>query len=406
MQQRGNRLAFIFIFVTVLIDVIGFGIIIPVLPQLIVELTGDSIAQASRDAGWLAFAYALTQFLCGPAIGNLSDQVGRRPVLIASMLAFGINYALMGLAPSLFWLFVGRFVAGITGATFAAAYAYVADTAPPDRRAQSFGLIGMAFGLGFIIGPALGGLLGEYGTRVPFFAAAGLALANALFGWFALPESLPPERRRRFTLARANPVGALAAVRRYHPVVIALLSTLLLWQLAHQALQTTWSFYGIYRFGWSPAEVGLSLAAVGVAAIAVQGGLVHVLIPRWGERRAVAVALMSGIGAFCIYAAATRGWMIYAGIVVGALSGLVLPSLQALMTARTPETAQGELQGLVSSLQSFAAILGPPVMTQAFAYFTMPGAPAHIPGAAFWLAALLTLGALLLFRRALRIEAD
>ncbi len=395
-----SRHALSFIFITVLIDTIGFGIVIPVLPQLIVELTGQPVNEAARIGGWLAFAYAITQFGFGPVIGNLSDRFGRRPVLLASLLAFAIDYMLMGVAPTLALLFAGRVIAGIAGGSYTTAYAYIADISPPEKRAQNFGMVGLAFGLGFILGPALGGLIGEhFGTRAPFFVAGGLALLNAAYGYFILPESLPRERRRAFDIRRANPVGALLQLRRYQPVVLSLAMALFIWQLGHQALQATWAFYTIYRFEWTPGMVGASLAVVGLTAAIVQGGLVRVIIPRIGERRAVRLGMASGLAGFLVYAFAAQGWMMFAGIVVAAFSGLAYPSMNALMSQQVQPDAQGELQGAVASLLSLATIIGPPLMTQLFGYFTGPTAPFQLPGAAFLMAAALTIGSLLLFQR-------
>jgi MFS transporter, DHA1 family, tetracycline resistance protein len=396
-----SRHALTFIFVTVLIDTIGLGIVIPVFPELIVDLTGMAVNEAARIGGWLGFTYAVMQFGFGPVIGSLSDRFGRRPVLLASLVAFGADYIIMGFAPTLALLFVGRLITGIAGASHTTAYAYIADISPPEKRAQNFGLVGMAFGFGFILGPALGGLIGDqFGTRAPFFVAGGLALLNAAYGYFILPESLPPERRRPFDIRRANPAGALMRLRRRHPVVLGLAMALFLWQLAHQSLQGTWSFYTIYRFEWSPGMVGLSLAAVGLTSAIVQGGLVRVIIPKIGERRAVEFGLMSGLAGFVIYGLATEGWMIFAGIAVAAFSGLAYPSLNALMSQRVEPDAQGELQGAVASLFSLSSIIGPPLMTQLFGYFTGRSAPFELPGAAFVLAAALTLASLMLFLRA------
>lgn len=402
-----SRHALTFIFVTVLIDTIGLGIVIPVFPELIVDLTGKPVNEAARIGGWLAFAYAVMQFVFGPIIGNLSDRFGRRPVLLASLLAFAVDYMVMAFAPTLALLFVGRLIAGITGASHTTAYAYIADVSPPEKRAQNFGLVGMAFGFGFILGPAIGGLIGEqFGTRAPFIAAGALALVNALYGWLILPESLPRERRRPFDIRRANPVGTLLQLRRYQPVVLGLAMAMFLWQLSHQSLQGTWSFYTIYRFEWSPGMVGLSLAAVGLTAAIVQGGLVRMIIPRIGERRAVELGLMSGMAGFVIYGFATQGWMMYAGIAIAALSGLAYPSMNALMSTRVDPNAQGELQGAVASLFSLSSIIGPPLMTQLFGYFTGGSAPFELPGAAFILAAALTLASLALFLRVCRRAAQ
>ncbi len=400
MAAIDSRKALMFIFVTVLIDTIGFGIVIPVFPGLIVELTGKAVNEAARIGGWMAFTYAIMQFLCGPVMGNLSDRFGRRPVLLASLSAFSIDYLLSGFAPTIGWLFLGRLIAGITGASFTTAYAYIADVTPPDKRAQSFGLMGMGFGLGFIIGPALGGLVAGFGLRAPFLVAAGLAMLNVAYGYFVLPESLPPEQRRPFDIKRANPVGTMLQLRRYHRSVLLLAAAMFLWQLAHQALQGTWSFYVAYRFNWSPAWIGASLAAVGLSSAVVQGGLTRVIIPKLGERRTILLGLVSGIGGFLIYGLASQGWMMFAGIAVAALSGLTYPSMNGLMSGRVEANAQGELQGAVSSLLSLATIIGPLAMTQAFAFFTSPKAPVHLPGAAFFLAVVLALGSLAIVLRA------
>ncbi len=398
---RHNR-ALAFIFVTVLIDVIGFGIVIPVLPQLIMTLDHVGLAAAARIGGYLMFAYSIMQFACGPVLGGLSDRYGRRPILLASLAAFGLDYALMGFAPTLAWLFAGRVIAGIAGASFNSAYAYIADITPPERRTQDFGLLGFAFGVGFIVGPALGGLLAAYGTRAPFFAAAGLALVNVVYGYFAVPESLALADRRPFDWRRANVWGSLVRLRRLRPAVLTLAAATFLWSFAQMSLQATWSYYTLARFGWTVRQVGWSLAAVGVSAIFAQAVLTRTLVPRFGERRLVVWGALSYIAAYLVYGFAASGWVMYVGIAVGTLGGLVYPSLQSLMSAEVGRDEQGELQGAVSSLISLAAILGPPVMTQAFATFAGPAAPVYLPGAAFVLAAVLATGTLVLFRRALR----
>ena len=397
--------ALAFIFVTVLIDVIGFGIITPVLPRLIMSLSHVGLGDAARIGGYLMLAYSAMQFVSGPVLGGLSDKFGRRPVLLASLAAFGLDYLLTGFAPTLAWLFAGRIIAGITGASFNSAYAYIADVTPPERRTQDFGLLGFAFGAGFIIGPAVGGLLASYGTRTPFFVAAGLALVNVAYGWFMLPESLAKADRRPFDWRRANVWGSLVRLRSLRPAVLVLASATFLWSFAQMSLQSTWNYFTLAQFGWSVKQVGWSLAAVGVSAIFAQAVLIRVLVPRFGERRLVPWAAVSAIAGYIIYAGATAGWMMYAGIAVATLGGLVYPSLQSLMSAEVGRDSQGELQGAVSSLVSLAAILGPPVMTQAFAYFSGPAAPVHLPGAAFVLAAVLTTGTLVLFRRAMRVAA-
>jgi DHA1 family tetracycline resistance protein-like MFS transporter len=332
-------------------------------------------------------------------IGNLSDRFGRRPVLLLSVGALGIDYVIMGLAPTLGWLFVGRSVAGIAGASFTSAYAYVADVSPPDRRAQNFGLIGGAFGGGFILGPAIGGLLGELGPRAPFFAAAACSLLNVAYGVFVLPESLPLERRRPLEWKRANPLGTLVQLRKY-PVVLGLLSALFLWQLAHQVMPSTWSYYTMYRFGWSEAIVGASLAFAGIVMAASQATLPRLMVPKFGEATCASIGLTFGALGFLGYAFATRGWMMFALLVSWFFGAVTMPSLNALMSRRIPPTAQGELQGGVASLMSLSAIVAPPVMTKLFAYFSSAHAPIRLPGAAFLSASLLAFTGLMLFRRA------
>jgi DHA1 family tetracycline resistance protein-like MFS transporter len=397
-----NR-ALMFLFVTVLIDAIGFGVVIPVLPGLIVSLTGRTLAGAAEISGGIMFLYAVTQFICGPVIGGLSDRFGRRPVLLASLAAFGLDYLAMAFAPTLIWLVVARLIAGVTGASFPTAYAYIADISPPEKRGPNFGVIGMAFGFGFIIGPALGGIVAQYGERLPFLLAAGLALANVAYGWFVLPESLKPENRRAFDWRRANPVGALLRLRDAHPRVLMLALTVLVWTLGYQSLYATWNYYGIERFGWTPGEVGWSLAAVGVSGALVQGVLSRRLMPAWGPRNIVIGGVASAVSGYLIYAFAGVGWLMYVGIIVSMLQGLVFPALQGLMSAGVAPSEQGELQGAVSSIQSLSSIIGPPLMTGSFAYFSSPGAPVYLPGAPFVLAAGFSVITLLVFFRAMAI---
>ena len=397
--QARERRALLFLFVTVLIDSIGFGIVIPVFPGLITGMTGRDIAGAAQIAGWISFLYASVQFLCGPIIGGLSDRFGRRPVLLASLFAFGADYLVMAFAPNLWWLVATRIIAGITGATFPTAYAYIADSSAPDRRAANFGVIGMAFGFGFIIGPALGGIVAQFGDRVPFLLAAGLAFANAAYGWLVLPESLSLANRRPFDLRRANLVGALARLRSAHPRVLLLAITVFIWSMSYQSLYTVWSFFGIERFGWSPAQVGWSLAAVGVTGAIMQGVVGRRIIPRYGQRNIIVAGALSAIVGYTIYAFASMGWVLYVGIVVSALQGLVFPCLQGLMSADVSPREQGELQGSVSSLQALAAILGPPLMTSTFAWFSAADAPVYFPGAPFLMSTVFAGAALAIFWR-------
>jgi DHA1 family tetracycline resistance protein-like MFS transporter len=399
-----GKQALVFVAITVLLDTIGFGLIMPVMPTLLVDLTGESVGRAAIYGGWLAFIYAAVQFLAAPVLGNLSDHYGRRPVLLFAVGALGLDYIVMGLAPTLGWLFVGRTIAGIAGASFTPAYAYVADITPPQKRAQSFGVVSAMFGVGFIAGPAIGGLLGGLGPRAPFFAAACLSLVNFTYGWFLLPESLPPEKRRRFDWSRANPLGTLAQVKK-HPVVLRLLLALFLWMVAHQVMPATWSFYTKYRFGWSPATIGASLALAGLVMATSQATLMRVVVPRLGERRAALMGIViAGIG-YLGYAFATAGWMMFAWLATWFFGAIVMPSTNALMSHGVAADAQGELQGAVASLYSLSSIVGPPLMTQLFGRFTALDAPVHFPGVAFVAAAVLTASCFVIYWAATRERA-
>lgn len=369
---------------------IGLGIIIPVLPALIEQITGGDISEASRTGGWLTFAYAAMQFLFSPVIGGLSDRYGRRPVLLASLLGFGLDYILMGFAPTIGWLFLGRLIAGITGASYTTAGAYIADVSTPEKRAQNFGLIGVAFGVGFIIGPVLGGLLGHYSPRLPFFVAAGLALLNALYGYFVLPESLTPEHRRPFDWKRANPIGSLRHLGRY-PVVLSLVISFVLLYLSGHATQSTWTFYTIEKFGWNEQWVGYSLGFVGLMVAIVQGGLIRIVIPKLGQKRSVFVGLTFYTIGFFLFAIATKGWMMFLFVVPFAMGGFAGPALQSIITSAVPANEQGELQGALTSLISLTSIFGPLMMTNLFSVFSAPDAPVYFPGAPFMMGALLSL---------------
>lgn len=383
------RWAVAFVFITVLLNSIGFGIILPVLPELIVDITGDPLHEAARYGGWLAFAYASMQFMFSPMAGNLSDRFGRRPVLLVSLFVFGFDYLIMGLAPTIGWLFLGRIIAGTSATSFGIANACIADLFPPEKRAQNFGLIGAAFGTGFIVGPVIGGFLGEFGPRTPFFVTAGIAFANALFGWLAMPETLAEGDRRPFRLARANPLGAFRQVSRF-PFVAGILGAYFLYMLAHDSLPAIWAFYTMDRYGWGPREVGFSLGVVGVCMLFVQGFLIRKIIPLWGSRRTAYAGLALTVVAFLGYALSPAGWMMYVWIVVGAGSGLIMPAMNGIMSRQIPANAQGELQGILGSVASSTFIVSPVVMTQLFAYFSSPAAPVYFPGAAFALAGLLT----------------
>ena len=392
------QLAFAFIFVTVLLDSIGFGIIMPVVPQLIMDVSGDTLTSAARDSGLLMFAYAAMQFIASPVLGNLSDRYGRRPVLLCSLLAMVFNYLLMGWAPTLFWLFVGRIIGGFSASTYGIANAFVADTFPAEKRAQYFALLGAAFGMGFIIGPALGGFLGEYGPRTPFYAAAALTAINVVYGYFVLPESLKSEHRRAFDPARANPLGAFRQLWHY-PEVIALVVVYFCYMLGHFSLPSIWAFFTIEKFDWSPRDIGFSLSAIGVAMIFVQAFLIHKVLPVWGPQKTAIVGFIATTVSFIGYAFVPYGWMMYPIILVGSLQGFITPSLQSIMSARIPANAQGELQGALGSMSGLVAILSPPFMTQLFAYFSSDAAIVHFPGAPFFASAILTLLAMVLLLR-------
>jgi len=404
-DSKGGRRPIFFIFITVLIDSVGFGLILPVLPQLIVELTGRNMGGAAAYGGWLAFSYALVQFFSAPVLGGLSDRFGRRPVLLASLFALGVDYLVMGVAPTIGWLFLGRVIAGITGASFTTAYAYLADVSTPDKRAQNFGLVGAAFGMGFIVGPAIGGLMGTLGPRAPFFAAAALALLNTAFGFFALPESLPPTARRTFEWSRANPLGTLLQLSRF-PVVVWLLAAAFFWQLGHQVLPNVWSYYTIYKFHWSTAAVGASLAVAGIVMVIGQGVLIRWLTPRLGGDRPAAVLGMScGVVTYLGYAFSTQGWMMYVSLLAWLPAAIAYPSLNALMSREIPRSSQGELQGGVASLFGLSSIFGPPLMTGLFDHFTSDRTAYHFPGAPFLASALLVIVGVLLLTRGLRLHS-
>lgn len=406
MRTRTAGLAFIF--VTIFLDVLGLGIVIPILPGLIASFLGGDVSAAAQYYGYFIAVFAAMQFLFAPVLGALSDQYGRRPVLLVSLFGAGLDYVLLAVAPTLALLFVGRVIAGITAASFTAANAYIADVSPPEKRAQNFGLIGAAFSLGFIIGPVLGGVLGSLGPRVPFMAAGTLTLLNWLYGFFVLPESLAPENRRRFSLREANPLASLRGLGRY-PVVISLTATIVCTNLAQQSLQATWVLYTTYRFAWSTWQQGLSLAMFGILAAVIQAGLLRVLMPRLGERRALVIGLLSSLIGFVLYGMATQGWMMYVVMVGTALGFLAQPAAQGLISNAVAADEQGAVQGAQASLLSLTGIVAPVIATGIFSYFTAADQPFKLPGAPFFLGAVLTLVGLLLALRTfgrLRVPAS
>jgi DHA1 family tetracycline resistance protein-like MFS transporter len=388
MQLGKSKYALNFIFLTLLIDITGLGIIIPVMPKLIGQLTGEGLSVASEYGGWLTFAYAFMQFIFAPILGNLSDKYGRRPVLLLSLLGFGIDYLFLAFAPSIFWLFIGRIIAGIAGASMTTAMAYIADVSTPEKRAQNFGIVGAAFGLGFIIGPVLGGVLGQFGTRIPFFAAAGLALLNFLYGYFILPESLTKENRRPFNFKTANAWASLSRLKRY-PKVLSLAGALVLVYLASYALQSVWTYYNMYKFGWTEALVGYSLGFVGITIAVVQGGLIRIIIPKLGQERSLYIGLALYSFGYILFAFASESWMMFAFMVPYSLGGIAGPALQGIMSNQVPANEQGELQGTLTGLMSLTAIFGPLLMTHLFAAFTGKEAYFEFPGAPFLLGAVL-----------------
>lgn len=390
MKKNQKQAAIGFIFITMLIDITGWGIIIPVIPKLIKELIHADISEAAKYGGWLTFAYAITQFVCAPLIGNLSDKFGRRPIILISLFAFSLDYLLLAFAPTITWLFVGRIIAGLTGASITTASAYIADVSTPENRAKNFGMIGAAFGLGFIIGPVLGGLLGQYGARVPFYAAAVLCMLNFLYGYFILPESLSKSNRREFEWKRANPVTAFLRLRK-HPTLIGLILSIFLLYVGSHAVHSNWSFYTIYRFGWNERMIGISLGAIGLLVGLVQGGLVRWTSPRLGNEKSIYVGLGLYTIGMLLFAFATQSWMMFAFLVPYCLGGIAGPALQATISSKVPANEQGEIQGTLASLMSASAIIGPPMMTNTFYFFTHKEAPFQLPGAPFILGSFLML---------------
>ncbi|MFA5552557.1 MAG: TCR/Tet family MFS transporter [Trueperaceae bacterium] len=386
MARRNAALPFILI--TIVIDVLGIGLLIPVLPELVTELAGGDLSRGSSYYGWFIAVYAAMQFLFAPVLGGLSDRYGRRPVLLISLLGGGLDYLVMALAPNLTILFIGRVVSGITGANITAANAYIADVSAPHERAKNFGLLGAAFGVGFIIGPALGGLLAGIDLRAPFYAAAFMSLVNWLYGAFVLPESLKVENRRRYSWRRANPLGSLAALRK-NALVGGLAFVYVCVGLAQNAVHSVWVLYTTYRYEWTPFLNGLSLTFVGILSAVVQGWLVRLVVGRVGERRAILIGLATATVAFALYGFSTAGWMMYAVMVIGGLGGLSGPAAQALISKAVRADEQGEVQGALASLLSLTGVAGPLASTMLFAHFTGPNAPVVLPGAPLFMAAAL-----------------
>jgi DHA1 family tetracycline resistance protein-like MFS transporter len=422
-SAQGRQPAIVFIFITLVLAVVGFGLLIPVLPKIVVQLQGGAVSEGSHTYGWIISSYALMQFVFSPILGALSDQFGRRRIILIATAGSAIDYVIMALAPTLGWFFLARIIAGGTAGVLSTANAYIADITPPEKRAQSFGLLGAAFGIGFVIGPVLGGVLGNIDLRLPFWVAAGCSAVNWLWGCFVLPESLKPENRRKFEWSRANPVGALLALKRF-PAVLGLVECYFIFMLAQAMIQTTWALYTDYRYQWTPLNIGLSLMLAGVLTGLVQAVVVKKAVPVLGETRAVLVGFIVSIVAQLCYAMATQGWMIYAIICFGAFSGIAGPALQAYITKHVPANEQGAVQGVYAGLASLAGVPGPVIGTWAFGSAVDPDKVVHLndwfawlepalnwclrnlvphhPGASFFLGAMFSFGAMLLAWRSFR----
>lgn len=389
MKKNNKSAAIGFIFITLLVDITGWGIVIPVVPSLIKELIHDAdLSVASQYGGWLSFAYAFMQFLFAPVLGNLSDKYGRRPVILFALLGFALNFFIQAWAPTIFWLFVGRIFSGVTGASITTASAYIADISDDSNRSKNFGMIGAAFGLGFILGPVIGGLLGQFGPRVPFIAAGILCLLNFLYGIFVLPESLGKENRRNFSWRRANPVGTLLNIRRYPAILYLMMAWFLVYIAAH-AVQTNWAFFTMYRFSWDEKMVGISLGVMGAVTAVVQGFLIRKIHPRFGTERSILYGIMLYCVGMFLFAFAYEEWMMFAILLLYCLGGIAGPALQSVISSKVPANEQGDIQGALTSVVSITSIIGPPLMTNVFYYFTHDQAPFQFPGAPFFLGFLL-----------------
>jgi DHA1 family tetracycline resistance protein-like MFS transporter len=393
-MARSTKHAFAFVWITVLLDMVGLGLIIPVVPAVLRQLTGTDAAHASIYGGWLFFAYAAMQFFFAPVVGGLSDAFGRRPVLLCAVLGLGIDYALTAFSPTITWLFAGRIIAGVFGASYTTANAYIADVTPPDDRGKAFGMLGAAFGVGFVVGPAIGGLLGSLGPRVPFYVAAGLSIANFFYGLAFLPETHPAEKRTPLKLAHVHPFGAIENVPG-GPHVRTLTLALFVLFLGSAVYPAVWAFWGTATFDWNPRMIGLSLATYGISNTICQALLVGFLTKKLGDRKAALWALVLNVASFVLTGLATRSWMVFVIIIVASPAGVAMPAMNAWMSKLAPADAQGRLQGTIGAAEGLSSIFGPILMTQVFGAFSHT-----IPGAPFFLAAVLALGALFIAMRA------
>jgi len=406
--MKSNKTALLFIFITILVDVIGIGIILPIIPELIMELTGEGNHMAIIYGMWLTTAFAGMQFLFSPVLGEISDRYGRRPILLLALLGLSIDYMIHAWAPTIAWLFLGRFLAGITGASFTVASAYIADVSTKENKAKNFGLIGAAFGIGFIIGPGIGGFFGEIDIRLPFYIAAGLTFSNFLFGYFFVPESLTPENRRQIDYMKMIPGVSLVALRNYKGILL-LISAFFLANLAGQALPSTWSYYGIERYEWNPRQIGLSLMVVGLLVAIVQGFLVGILVKKFGKRKVITFGFLLWTVGMFLFSFATEPWMLYAFLIPYALGGIAGPTVQGVISNKVSEKEQGILQGSITGLVSITAILGQLIFSPVFYYFIRPEGSVYFPGAPYTLAAFFLLAAFALASTAIRrmgVEPD
>ncbi len=378
-----------FIFITILIDCIGLGIIITVLPDLIKQINNTSTSNAASIGGLLSFAYAIMSFIFSPILGGLSDRFGRRPVILISLLGLGIDYIFCALSPSISWLFLGRILAGICGASFTTASAFIADVSTDANRAKNFGMVGAAFGVGFIIGPLLGSLFGLINTRAPFYAAACLSIINFIYGYFVLPESLPSEKRRQFDWKRANPLGSLMQLSK-QKTIFSLIIVMFIIELAGQAMPNVWSFFCIEKFNWTEKQIGISLAVIGIVIAVVQGGLVGWAKDKFGEKKSLFIGLIFTTIGYILFSFANKTWMMYVFLIPFAIGGFAIPNIQSIITQKVPSNEQGELQGGLTSLISITAIIGPLIMSNSFTYFTNPSSSIYFPGIAFLISAILS----------------
>lgn len=392
---RNQRASITFIFITILLDVIGISIIIPIVPKLIEELIHGNISDASRYGGWLMFSYAFMQFLFAPVLGGISDRVGRKPVILVSLFFLGIDYLVHAFAPNITWLFIGRIFAGISGSSISAANAYIADVSSPEKRAQNFGMVGAAFGLGFIIGPVLGGLFSSISIRAPFFFAAGISFLNFIYGIAILPESLKDWNRRKFEFRRANPLGSILHLKKY-PAISGFVVAFFLLYMAGQAIHSTWTYYTFYQFKWDARDVGLSLGYVGILIFLVQGVLIRVFIQLIGQTKTIYLGLFMNLSGLILIAFSFKPWMMMLFLIPYCLGGLAGPSLQGFISNKVSPKEQGELMGALTSLMNVTSILGPPIMTGLFYYFTNTPEVHNFPGIPFLAGAVFTIMGIIL----------